>query len=295
MCATERLCEIIMTYFGPSGNSESFYEEGYKSSLQMPKWLKERGLDAYEYQCSKGVKITEVTAKKLGNEAKENNIRLSIHSPYYINLATDDEEKRVKSVKYITDTLKVADYMGATKIVVHSGACAKMDRRVAMEYAKKTLCMALDESKNMHLDHIHICPETMGKINQLGDLDEVIELCQLDDMLLPTIDFGHLNARTLGGLKEYNDYLEIFDKIENGLGFDRLNVFHAHFSRIEFTQGGEKKHHTFKDTMYGPEFMPIAEILYKKNLSPTIICESNGTMAEDALEMKKMYLAQFEK
>lgn len=284
-----------MTYFGPSGNSESFYSEGYKSSLQMPKWLNERGLDAYEYQCSKGVKITEETARKLGKEAEENNIRLSIHSPYYINIATDDEEKRAKSVKYITDTLLAASYMGATKIVVHSGACSKMERKTAMEYAKKTLRIALDEAKNLHVDHIHICPETMGKINQLGDLDEVIELCQLDDSLIPTIDFGHLNARTFGGLKEDKDFLEIFDKIENKLGYDRLNTFHAHFSRIEFTQGGEKKHHTFKDTMYGPEFLPVAKILCKKNISPTFICESNGTMAEDALQMKEMYLAQFEK
>ena len=281
-----------MVYFGPSGNSEIFYNEGYKSSLQMPKWLKEKGLDAYEYQCSKGVKITRPTAEKLGCEAKENNIKLSIHAPYYINLATDDEEKREKSVKYITDTLAAADFMGADRIVVHSGACAKMDRRTAMEYAKKTLTAALERSKEMGLDHIHICPETMGKINQLGDLDEVIELCRLDDYLLPTIDFGHLNARGLGSLNEYADYLEIFDKIESGLGHDRLNIFHSHFSRIEFTKGGEKKHHTLADTMYGPEFLPIAEIIYKKNLSPTIICESNGTMAEDALTMKNMYLAQ---
>ena len=202
-----------MVYFGPSGNSESFYNEGYKSSLQMPKWLKEKGLDAYEYQCSKGVKITQPTAEKLGNEARENGIKLSIHAPYYINLATDDEEKREKSVKYITDTLAAADFMGADRIVVHSGACAKMDRRVAMEYAKKTLKIALERSKELGLSHVHICPETMGKINQLGDLDEVIELCRLDDYLLPTIDFGHLNARGLGSLKEYSDYLEIFDKI----------------------------------------------------------------------------------
>lgn len=284
-----------MAFFGPSGNSNKFYDEGYKSSLQMPKWLSDMGLDAYEYQCSKGVKITEPTARKLGEEAKANNIALSIHAPYYINLATDDEEKRVKSVKYITDSMIAADFMGATKVVVHSGACAKMDRRIAMEYAKKTLSMALNEAENLGVSHVHICPETMGKINQLGDLDEVIELCHLDDRLIPTIDFGHLNARTLGGLREHSDYLEIFYKIENGLGIDRLKVFHSHFSRIEFTNpGGEKKHHTLADTQYGPEFSPIAEIVYKKNLTPTFICESDGTMAEDALSLKKMYLAHFE-
>lgn len=247
------------------------------------------GLDAYEYQCSKGVKISEATARKLGEEAKANNIRLSIHAPYYISLSTDDEEKRERSVNYITQTLQAADYMGADRIVVHSGACAKMPRETAMEYAKKTLLIALARSKEMGLSHIHICPETMGKINQLGTLEEVVELCKLDDSFLPTIDFGHLNARSLGALKEYADYLHIFDTIENGLGKDRLNCFHSHFSRIEFTAGGEKCHHTFSDTQYGPEYQPVMEIIYKKGLHPTIVCESAGTQAEDALTMKRYY------
>lgn len=280
-----------MVHFGPSGNSDSFYADGHKSSLEMPEWLNKQGLNAYEYQCSKGVKISADTANKLGNKAKENDILLSIHSPYYINLATDDEEKRLKSVDYIMQTLRAANDMGADRIVVHSGACAKMDRKVALEYAKKTLTIARDAAKYEGLLHIHICPETMGKINQLGDLDEVMELCLVDDTFLPTIDFGHLNARTFGGLKTYEEFLHIFDTIENKLGFDRLNIFHSHFSKIEYTvPGGEKKHLTFADDVYGPDFNYVAEIVYKKNLSPVFICESDGTMAEDAKKMQGMYL-----
>ena len=280
-----------MVHFGPSGNSDSFYADGHKSSLEMPEWLNKQGLNAYEYQCSKGVKISADTANKLGNKAKENDILLSIHSPYYINLATDDEEKRLKSVDYIMQTLRAANDMGADRIVVHSGACAKMDRKVALEYAKKTLTIARDAAKSEGLLHIHICPETMGKINQLGDLDEVMELCLVDDTFLPTIDFGHLNARTFGGLKTYEEFLHIFDTIENKLGFDRLNIFHSHFSKIEYTvPGGEKKHLTFADDVYGPDFNYVAEIVYKKNLSPVFICESDGTMAEDAKKMQGMYL-----
>jgi len=280
-----------MVHFGPSGNSDSFYADGHKSSLEMPEWLNKQGLNAYEYQCSKGVKISADTANKLGNKAKENDILLSIHSPYYINLATDDEEKRLKSVDYIMQTLRAANDMGADRIVVHSGACAKMDRKVALEYAKKTLTIARDAAKSEGLLHIHICPETMGKINQLGDLDEVMELCLVDDTFLPTIDFGHLNARTFGGLKTYEEFLHIFDTIENKLGFDRLNIFHSHFSKIEYTvPGGEKKHLTFADDVYGPDFNYVAEIVYKKNLSPVFICESDGTMAEDAKKMQEMYL-----
>lgn len=275
--------------FGPSGNSESFYNQGHKSSIDAPKWLSELGLDAYEYQCNKGVNISTEKAEQLGKEAEKYDIQLSIHSPYFISLSSKEEEKRNNSIKYIIDTLKVAKAMGAKRIVVHSGSCSGMDRRVALELAKDTLRRTLIEVKNLGLDDIHICPETMGKINQLGTLEEAMELCKLDDSFLPTIDFGHLHTRGLGCLNKYEDFEDIFDTIENSLGSDRLKIFHSHYSRIEFTEGGEKKHWTFSDTQYGPNFDFIAELVYKKKLSPTIICESRGTMAEDALEIKNLY------
>ncbi len=280
-----------MVLFGPSGNSESFYEQGFKHSVQMPGWLRGMGLDAYEYSCTKGVKLKKETALELKFEAEKHNIVLSVHSPYYINLATNDEEKREKSVKYIIDTAAIADAMGAERIVVHSGACSGMERETALGFAKKTLTIALTELDSLGLGHVHICPETMGKINQLGTLDEVLELCQLDERLIPTIDFGHLYARTFGGLVAKSDFEAIFDAIENKLGIDRLKVFHSHFSRIEYTTpGGEKRHTIFADTIWGPEFDFCGELIYKKGLSPTIICESAGTMAEDALKMKEFYM-----
>lgn len=280
-----------MVLFGPSGNSESFYDEGFKHSVQMPGWLASKGLDAYEYSCTKGVKLKKETALELRSEAEKHNIVLSVHSPYYINLATDDEEKRVKSINYIVDTATIADAMGAKRVVVHSGACAKLSREAALEYAKKTIILSLKELDSLGLGHIHICPETMGKINQLGTLDEVMELCLLDERLIPTIDFGHLYARTFGGLVTKADFEQIFDTIENKLGADRLKNFHSHFSRIEYTNpGGEKRHTIFDDTLWGPEFEYCGELIYRKNLSPIIICESAGTMAEDALKMKQYYL-----
>ncbi len=275
--------------FGVAGNGDLFYAQGYKASEDMPGWLKEFGLDAYEYQCGNGVRIKEATARKIGENAKEAGIVMSLHSPYYINLATPEEEKREKSIDYIVQSLSAADFMGAERVVVHSGALGKMTRDEALEYAKITVKKAQATADEMGYGHIHLCLETMGKINQLGTLDEVMELCRLDDRLLPTIDFGHLNARTLGGLKNYEDFLKIFDTIEDKLGSDRLKIFHSHFSKIEYTKGGEKKHLTFEDQVYGPEFNHVAEIIYKKNLAPTFICESAGTQPQDALEMKKMY------
>lgn len=276
--------------FGAAGNGDLFYAQGFKASEQMPKWLNEFGLDAYEYQCGNGVRIGEETAAKIKKAAEENNILMSLHSPYYINLATPDEEKRKNGINYILESAKAAKWLGAERIVVHSGSIGKLSRAEALEYAKITLKKAQESLDNLGFHNIRLCIETMGKINQLGDLDEVMELCSLDDRFLPTIDFGHLNARTIGGIKNIEDYSKILDTIQNKLGSEKAKVFHAHFSKIEYTQkGGEKKHLTFEDKIYGPEFEPLAELLVKRNLTPHLICESAGTQPEDALQMKKIY------
>ena len=275
--------------FGAAGNSDSFYTQGHKASEEMPAWLHNMGLDAYEYQCGNGVRCGQQTAEKIAQKAKENGIAMSVHSPYYINLATADDEKRAGSVNYILQSSQLVKYLGGNRVVVHCGALCKLTREEALEYAKKTLVIAREEMISAGLCDVRLCIETMGKINQLGDMNEVLELCKIDESFLPCVDFGHLNARMLGGLKTKQDFEKIFDAMENKIGIDRTRVFHSHFSKIEYTKGGEKKHLTFEDTVYGPEFDPVAEIISERNLTPTFICESSGTQAEDALIMKKIY------
>jgi len=172
----------------------------------MPAYLRENGLDAYEYQCGKGVNISEETAEKLGAAAVESNIMLTLHAPYFISLSSENLDTRQNSIGHIISALTAADWMGAKRVVVHSGSCAKMSRAAAMSLAKETLSIALREAENLGLSHISICPETMGKINQLGTVEEVAELCGIDERLIPTIDFGHVNARGLGGLKTVEDF-----------------------------------------------------------------------------------------
>jgi len=278
-----------MIRFGPAGNSENFYSQGHKTSVESPKWLHEMGLNAYEYQCGKGVHIPEETARQLGKEASLYDIALSIHAPYYINMSGDDPVKRENSRQYIYSTLKAASWMNAKRIVVHPGSCGKMDRRSALNLSIQMMKDVLLEAKNLGFSDILICPETMGKMKQIGTLDEVIELCKIDDRLIPTVDFGHVNARSLGGLVSVQDFEEIILNIQNQLGHDRAKHLHCHFSRIEFTAGGEKKHWTLADTQFGPNFEPLAEVLCKMNLEPIIICESAGTMAEDAVKLKLIY------
>lgn len=275
--------------FGPAGNSLSFTEMGYKHSLQVPEYLEKMGLNAFEYQCGRGVNIGLDKAQQLGTLAREKGITLSLHAPYYISMSSVDEGKRLNSVNYILSSARAVNAMGGNRIVVHTGSCGKISREEALTLALDTMKIALKALDDNGLGNVHICPETMGKINQLGTLEEVIALCQLDERLIPCIDFGHLNARTGGGLKTFKDFEEIFNSVEKHLGEYRLKSFHSHFSKIEYTIGGEKKHLTFNDSVFGPDFEPVMELVYKKGCSPTIICESDGTQAEDARTMKLYY------
>ena len=275
--------------FGPAGNAESF---PYKSSVDAPRWLSELGLDAYEYQCGKGVNVGEETARKLGAAAAANSVALSLHAPYFINLANPDPESLKKTTGYIIAACRAADWMGATRVVIHSGALMKRTRREAQDIALNSLKEIVAAVDGEGVRHITLCPETMGKINQLGDLDEVLELCTLDERLTPCIDFGHLYARTLGELEGHEACVRMLDRVVEVLGEERASRFHSHFSKIQFTLGGgEKMHLTFDQDEFGPDPAPLMAEIARRGWNPTFICESAGTQAEDAVTMKKLYQA----
>ena len=283
---------IKRALFGPAGNSVSFAELGYRNSLDTPAYLDRMGLDWFEYQCGRGVNIGLEKCRLFGEAMSEAGKGVSLHAPYYISLASKEEQKRENSVNYIVQSALAVNAMGGQRIVVHPGGLGGLSREAATELAIETLKKAQSELDGHGLSNVCICPETMGKINQLGTLEEVLEMCKVDERFVPCIDFGHLNARTHGGLSTYADFEAVLDKIENALGYDRLKVYHSHFSKIEYTDGGEKCHLTFEDEKFGPKFDFLAELIYKKGLTPVTICESAGTQAEDAAFMKKMYLEQ---
>lgn len=280
-----------MPKFGPAGTSDSFTAMGYKSSLDVPEYIVKMGLDCFEYQCGRGVNIGEDKAKSLGKLAADAGVYLSLHAPYYISMSSLEEEKRLNSVNYIIASAKAVNAMGGERIIVHTGSCGKISRAEALELACDTMKKALEALDSEGLGHIHICPETMGKVNQLGTLDEVLELCSLDERLIPCIDFGHLNARDLGCFKTFADVERVFTAIKDKLGTDRLKNFHSHFSKIEYTAGGEKRHLTFEDDKFGPDYEPVMELTLKYGCDPVFICESAGTQAEDAHTMKEYYLS----
>lgn len=208
--------------FGTAGTSDSFAAQGYKSSLDVPEYTAKMGLNAFEYQCGRGVRLGLDKAAKMAALAGPKDILFSVHAPYYISMSSLEEEKRLNSIQYLLQSAAV---------------------------------------------------------------------CSVDKRITPCIDFGHLNARTLGGIRSKEDYAAILDRMAEKLGDQRAERFHVHFSRIEYSAGGEKRHWTFAETQFGPEPQPLMELLAERKLQPVIICESAGTQAEDAGAMQQMYHA----
>lgn len=273
--------------FGPGGNSRSFYESGHKTTVEAPDFVRSLGLGAYEFEAGNGITAGETTLRKIGDAARAAGVELSLHAPYYISLSGTDPEKRLKSVEYIQKSLAAAELLGADLIVIHCGSAGKISREEAMCLSADTLQKTLEAVGDTK---IKLGIETMGKRNQLGTLEEVLTLCRMDPRFAPVVDFGHLNARECGGLfPDADAYRRVFDAVANALDENTAKYMHCHFSKIEFTSAGEKRHLTFADTVYGPEFEPLAEALAKDGLCPRIISESAGTQSEDALAMQNAY------
>ena len=278
-----------MIKFGPSGNSLRFYQEGYKSTVDAPLWLANQGLNIYEYSFGRGINISDAKANEIAQKAVENGVEITVHAPYYINLANPSDEMVEKSYQYIINSALKARAFGGKRIVFHPSTVGKMTREDAVALTQKRMEILAGLIVKNNLDDMIFCPETMGKINQIGTVEEVTEFCKVADFFIPTVDFGHINARTQGSLATQEDYEKLIVHIIENLGFERAKNLHVHFSKIQYSTGGEVRHLTFADTIYGPDFEPLARAFKKYNMEPYIICESDGTQADDAIEMKRIY------
>ncbi|WP_122629588.1 TIM barrel protein [Lucifera butyrica] len=279
--------------FGPAGNPDAFYNAGFKASVHMPAWLAGQKLGAYEYQCSRGVHIGEETARMLGEKAAEYDVKLSIHAPYYISLATEDELIAANTTNHFLKSLEAARWMGADRIVFHIGGPGKLERANAMQRVRERFARILEEAERRSLTGVYLAPETMGKQNQLGTLPEVLSLCSLSSRVIPALDFGHLHAVSGGRYTTFEEYETVFNQVEEQLGTAVAANVHIHFSKIEFTKAGEKRHWTFKDP-FGPPHEALLQLIAAKHYTPRVICESAGTQAEDAAVMQTYYLSRLE-
>lgn len=274
-----------MVRFGPSGNCEKFYELGFKDSEQAPKWLNSMGLSAYEYSFTLGRFITPQKAKKLLDEAKKYDIKISVHAPYYINFCNTAETSIENNNKYVLNSLRGLKMLGGTNCVVHVGSQMKLDRSDAFKNLERGIKDLLELYYQEDLSGQHINPETMGKYTNIGTVDEILEICSWDKAIYPCFDFGHINCITQGSLKTKDDFLKIFEKGIEKIGFEKINDCHIHFSKIKYGEKGEIAHLTFEDNVFGPNYEPFLESVKELKINPSIISESKGTQAEDAKTM----------
>ncbi len=272
--------------FGPAGAPIN-----YKGKTEeIPRYLRvEEGLDAFEYQAVRSIRISQEKATKLGEIAREYDVQLSLHAPYAINLAALNEEKKKASISRLVRSMQTAYWMKAKIVVFHPGYYLKRSPEEALREVINCLKKIVEECESLGIKGVYLGPELTGKKSQVGSLSEIINICKAIDIARPVIDWAHLHAREGGCLNTKEDYLRVLDTIERELGSDIVKGLHCHFTRVEFTEKGERKHHTLDETDYGPDFEPLAEIIVENGYSFTIISET-PLLDLDAIKMKQIYL-----
>lgn len=281
-----------MIKFGPSGNSQAFYDAGKKHSEESAIWVKEMGLDCFEYSFGRGVGLSDEKASSINGAFTSAGVEISVHAPYYVNFANPDVEMIKKSEFYLLESIKKGKLMGANRVVFHPASQGKLSREEAFNLTERNVKNFIARLKGEIDYDFLVCPETMGKHAQIGTAEEIVKICSYDDMLIPAIDFGHLNARDGGSLKTQTDYYNLLKFFVDELGYEKMKNFHVHFSKIEYGAKGEIRHLTFQDEKFGPDFEPLSLVLKTLKLEPYIICESAGTQDKDALYMKNVYFGK---
>ena len=278
-----------MIKFGPSGNCESFFAAGYSHTEEAAAFVKVHGLNCFEYSFGRGVRMTEAKAISIGEAFQKAGVEISAHAPYFINFANPDDEMAAKSYGYVLDTAKALSLMAGKRVVFHPAAQGKATREEAVSLTEDRLKILRDYIYLNNMQDMTFCPETMGKLAQIGTVEEIARFCKVDPVFTPCVDFGHINAREQGSLKTVNDYKSRLEYLIGELGKERMKNFHVHFSKIMYSAKGEVKHLTFEDEIYGPEFEPLAIALKELSLEPYIVSESAGMQTEEAVVMKKAY------
>jgi len=245
--------------------------------------VRELELGAMEFEFVRGVKMGESLARECGKEAKRLDVSLSAHAPYFVNLISEKPPIRNLSKHHIMETARILDAAGGGRAVFHAGFYGKMQHQQAFEEMLEMLGVLREKVKDARLSVV-LAPELSGKPTQWGSLAELCDASKQLRGINPCIDFAHMLAR--GDLKKDDGehYGAALDSLEEALGKQALQTLHIHFSGIEFSEKGERRHLPVGT----PAFLPLANALKERKCSGTIICES-PLLEEDALKMQKAY------
>jgi len=274
--------------FGPAGVPLGF--KVLKSPVsEIPKYLHDEGLDAFEYQAVRwGPKpqMKMESAEKLGRNAVQHDVWLTLHGSYYVNLCGEGEVLKASKRRLLACSTAAA-WMGAKAVVFHPGYYGKKPPKEALEICVKAMKEIVESMRSNDITKVHLAPETTGRRSQLGNLQEVLTLCEKVELTEPNVDWAHLHAREKGKLKTIDDFRKVIDEIGKRLGASAVKNLHCHYSHIEFTDKGERRHHIMDEVEYGPGFNLLASLIAELGLKPVMICETPN-LDVDAQKMRDM-------
>lgn len=282
-----RIKKLDKLYFGTAGIPISTDRtlSSNNTTISGIKRVNELGLNNMEVEFVRGVYMNEEKAKEVGKIAKKENIILTAHAPYYINLNSNEKPKIHASVNRILQTASIAQKFGGFSIVFHPGYYMGMNQEKTYENMKKALTLVVEGMKENGINDIWIRPETTGKSSQFGDVDQIINLSNEFDEIAPCIDFAHLYARHQGKWNSYEDFSKILEMIEKERP-EELKRLHIHMSGIDFNKGGEGKHLTLNGSKFN--YKAVLKALKDFNVKGVVISES-PIIEEDALLLKKEF------
>jgi deoxyribonuclease-4 len=268
--------------FGPAGVPLSAPS---RSTLDGVPQVRKLGLGCMELEFVRGVKMSPETAKQVKALAEKNNVILTAHGPYYINLNSQDSAITNASVKRILDTARIASLAGGYSITFHAAYYMALQKEKVYEIVKSHLKNITRTLSNEGIK-LWIRPETTGKATQFGEIDEIIKLSNEIEHVLPCVDFAHLHARSNGKFNTYKEFCTVLEKLEKQLGRQALDNMHIHMSGIEYTEKGERNHLVLKDS--DMNYKELMKALKDYKCKGCVINESPN-LEEDAEIMKKEY------
>jgi deoxyribonuclease-4 len=258
-----------------------------RSSEGGVRCIRELNLGALEIEFVHGVRMGEEKAGRVGAVAVEENVILSCHAPYYINLNSREPEKISASRDRIIHTARIAQILGARSVVFHPAFNHNKSSAVVLAQVVRELSL-VRETLDAEGNNVFLRPETMGKWTQFGDLAETIQIAQEVSGVLPCIDFSHLHARTNGRYNSYDEFCAILDELAEGLGDSWVKNVHFHISGIEYGLKGEKRHIVLKESDF--RYEELMKACFTFGVEGVVICESPN-LEEDALLLQQTYQA----
>jgi len=263
---------------GPAGLPISL--EKNRNTIEAIKFLREIGLNAMEIEFVRNVYLNEKNAKEVKEEAEKNDIYLSVHAPYFINLL--GEKKVVQnSIKRIVESMKIAEILNARFCVVHAAYYGKLSKEEAFQKMINITNKILEKLDKVKIKNSKIAYETMAKESQFADLETLLKLKEEinDDRIDICIDFAHIFVRNDGKI----DYKKIFDSVE---GFEEL---HTHFSNVKYNLKTKKFQDIHVPINSHPKFEELAKELIKRNFKRVTIISESPILEKDSLKMKKIF------